>query len=453
MLTSCSGSGSKTQAVLTGRVVYPDDANYPAAKQLWDGLFITFPLAIVFAQQAQDVINAITWCRQNNVEFRARSGRHSLEGWSSLNGGIVIDVSEMKNIVINRSAMTATLQTGYNQGEIVAALGQQNLTLPLGSEGDVGVAGVTLGGGFGYLTRQFGVTCDNLLAVDIVVPSSSGSAKLIHADANNHADLLWACRGGGGGNFGIATAFTFRLHEINNVIHFKLDWDFASVPAVINAWQSWFPFVDARLGSTLVVLPKSVEVEGYFNGPEVELRHLLAPLLAINSPNQLIEQVNYAEKYAKNNAGPRQLNNWKFSSSWVYQPLSAHAIAIIMQYMSSDIAAQIPGANYWCLGWGGATRKVPSGGAAFYHRNPLYYAEPGAGWNDNSKTPEFLIWVENFSVAMRPFVEGGYVNVPDASFVNWGELYYGINYARLREIKSMYDPENIFNFPQSIPLA
>lgn len=455
MLTSCSSSDSDKPAPLTGRIVYPEDTEYPAAKQAWDRLFVTFPLAIIFAQQPQDVINAITWCRQNGVEFRARCGRHSLEGWSSLNGGIVIDVSEMKNIVIDPLAKTAILQTGFNQGEIVSALGQHNLTIPLGSEGTVGVAGVTLGGGIGYLSRQFGITCDSLIAVDIVVPSGKDGAMLVRADENQHSDLFWACRGGGGGNFGIATAFTFQLSEITNVIHFVLDWNFASAHAVINAWQNWFPSVDRRLGSTLVVLSKStnvVEVEGYFIGSQAELMTLLAPLLAIGSPTQTIKQVNWAEQYAINNAGPRQFNNWKFSSSWIYQPLPSQAIDIILQYMSSDTAAKIPEANFWCLGWGGATKNEPAGGSAFYHRNALYYAEPGAGWNDGSITNETQYWLDSFAQELRPFVKGAYVNVPDASLVDWGNLYYGTNFDRLRQIKKTYDPENIFNFPQSIPL-
>ncbi len=213
---------------LTGKVVYPGDPRYDAARALWDGLFVTYPLVIVFCQNAIDVLNALTWARQNGVALRPRSGRHSLEGWSSVDGGVIIDVSAIKGVSVDPGSQTATVGAGLNQGEIIAALGQSNRTLPTGAEATVGVAGATLGGGIGFLSRSMGLSCDNLLGLDMVIPQGKKGAQLIHVDGSNYSDLLWASRGGGGGNFGIATSFTFKTFPLPTVVHFTVTWDWSN---------------------------------------------------------------------------------------------------------------------------------------------------------------------------------------------------------------------------------
>lgn len=193
---------------LTGRLVFPESPDYESARLLWARQFSKFPLAIVFCQNVQDVVNAISWCREHDVAFRARSGGHALEGWSSLDGGVVIDVSDMNRIDVDERAGVATVQTGATQGAVVDALGRMGYTIPSGGEVDPGIAGVLLGGGIGLLARSMGLACDHLLGVEMVIPSGQQGAQVITADEHNNADLLWASRGGGGGNFGIATSFT-----------------------------------------------------------------------------------------------------------------------------------------------------------------------------------------------------------------------------------------------------
>ena len=367
---------------LTGRLVFAGSPDYETARLLWDRLFVSYPLVIVFCETAEDVVNAVTWSRRNGVGLRARSGGHSLEGWSTLDGGVVVDVSSMKQVSIDAAARIATVGTGLNQGEIVAALAEHDFAIPTGAEASVGIGGVTLGGGIGFLSRSMGVTCDSLIAVDIVVPDGSDGARMIRADKDNHADLLWACRGGGGGNFGIATAYTFRLHEEPDVTHIKLDWDWSDPVGVFNAWQGWAPHADVKVGSTFVFLPKSsgvIEVECLVQATEAEAERLVQPLLSIGQPALAMKSKSHSGFFEDFNSGPRQLNNWRFTSSWLYEPLPEKAIATIVDFMGK---APAPGCNYWCLNWGGATRNVPEGGAAFFHRDPLYYAEPGAGWDD-----------------------------------------------------------------------
>jgi FAD/FMN-containing dehydrogenase len=206
---------------LTGRLVLPESPDYESARLGWARQFSRFPLVVVFYQDVQDVINALSWCRENDVAFRARSGRHALEGWSSLDGGVIIDVSDMNRIHVDESAGVATVQTGATQGAVMEALGKRGYTIPGGGEGTPGIGGVTLGGGIGLLSRSMGLACDHLVGVEMVVPSSEQGARVIQADEHDNADLLWASRGGGGGNFGIATSYTFKVVPISSVTIFE----------------------------------------------------------------------------------------------------------------------------------------------------------------------------------------------------------------------------------------
>jgi FAD/FMN-containing dehydrogenase len=157
-----------------------------------------YPEAVVFCRDTHDVVNAVRWAREEGIALRARSGRHSLDGWSSLDGGLVVDVSRMKSVTIDETAQTATVGTGLTQKETVPALGHRGFVIPTGSEGGVGLGGVVLGGGFGLLTRSLGLASDNLLAAEVVVADGSRSAKVVEATEHSNSDLLWACRGGGG---------------------------------------------------------------------------------------------------------------------------------------------------------------------------------------------------------------------------------------------------------------
>src|SRR5215210_4692729 len=166
------------ESELTGRLVFPDSPDYESARLLWARQFSTFPLVIVFCQNVQDVVNAISWCREHDVAFRARSGRHALEGWSSLDGGVVIDVSDMTQIHVDERAGVATVQTGATQGAVVDALGRIGHAIPSGGEPTPGIAGVLLGGGIGLLARSMGLACDHLVGVEMVIPSGKQGAQV-----------------------------------------------------------------------------------------------------------------------------------------------------------------------------------------------------------------------------------------------------------------------------------
>lgn len=436
---------------LTGEVVRAGDRGYEAARIGWNRLHSRYPEEIVFCRGTQDVVNAVKWAREEGIALRARSGRHSLEGWSSLDGGLVIDVSRMKSIEIDEKARTAKVGTGLTQKEIVPALGQRGFVIPTGSEGGVGLGGVVLGGGFGLLTRCLGLACDNLLAAEIVVADGSRSAKVVEADAHNNSDLLWACRGGGGGNFGIATSYTLKLHELCRVEFAVARWTgHGDLGALLRTWQRDAPFADERLTSALEVDSTAIELSAVLHGgSRQELDDELSSLMAIGRPEVIYMSDAWPTIYKDVDRAP-DLPFWKFYSQFVSRPFPDEAIDLVVRYMANTPSAA---SNFFCSSFGGAVRHAPPGGSAFPHREALFYCEPGAAWDDPALNSKALGWAADFWRALRPFGDGAYVNVPNAPASDWERDYYGSNRERLRQVKAKYDPRNVFSFEQSVPPA
>jgi FAD/FMN-containing dehydrogenase len=435
---------------LTGRLVFPDSPDYESARLLWARQFSKFPLVIVFCQNVQDVVNAISWCREHDVAFRARSGGHALEGWSSVDGGVIIDVSDMNQIHVDEHAGVATVQTGAKQGAVVEELGRMGYAIPSGGEPTPGIAGVLLGGGIGLLARSMGLACDHLLGVEMVIPSGKHGAQVIQADEHDNADLLWASRGGGGGNFGIATSFTLDIRPLSTVTIYEATWDWQYLSELLSVWQDLAPSADDRLGSVFLASSKeagTITSYGMFIGSEeARLRDLLQPMLGIGKPEVTIKAMTNLDAF-KHFASDDPPKNDKFSSVWVYDSLPSEAIETVRGFLTDAPDAE---ANIWCLSWGGAVDQIPTGDTAFFHRKARYYIEWDTPWKDSGGEKEAITWVERFRVAMGPYVEGSYVNVPDRS-INDLSTYYGDNLARLQEVKRKYDPENVFHFEQSIP--
>lgn len=447
-------------AELTGRVVRPGNTDYPTASAGYNLLFSHEPTAIVFAQDTHDVVNALAWARQNNVPLRMRSGRHCIEGWSNVDHGIVIDVSEMKSATIDMASSTATVGAGLNQLEAVTALGKAGFAAPTGTEGTVGLAGATLGGGFGLLSRIFGMASDNLLAAEVVVVSNDVGAQAVVADEQSNSDLLWALRGAGNGNFGIVTSLTYKIYPLTQTIYVTARWPgLDDLRGVFDAWQRSAPFADNRLTSQLEIHPDEILLVGVLaSGSEAEATQMLAPILSVGDPEISTANASWADTYAGFQIPiSQEAANWKFFSQFVSDPFPGGAISLVASFMSK---APTPDCNYFTNAFGGALKaSEPSGGSAFTHRNALFYAEPGAGWGtrggipatEDPLTSKCLAWVAEFNQALEPYVNGAYVNVPNAGMADWESAYWGPNVDRLRAIKAKYDPDNVFSFEQSIP--
>jgi hypothetical protein len=280
--------------------------------------------------------------------------------------------------------------------------------------------------------------------------------KIIQANQSSNEDLLWASKGGGGGNFGYNTEYTFKVHQApRTATVFNIIWPWEQLETVFRAWQQWAPFVDERLGCLLEIYSKVnglCHAEGIFLGSESELRRLLKPLLNAGTPKETtIETLAYPD--AIDFLDPdepipgRSDQSVKFSSAWVLDLWSKEPISIMKQFLEEATGTE---ANFFFINWGGALSRVPSNETAFFWRDPLFYTEWTASWENKSQKDANLASVEKVRQQLKPYVTGSYVNVPDQNIKKYGKAYYGSNYERLRKIKAKYDPENVFRFPQSI---
>lgn len=439
---------------LTGRIIFKGDPGYKEAIKNWNPYVDTLPYVFVFAQNELDVSNAIIWARENNVPLRVRSGRHALDkNLSVVKGGIVIDVSDMQNVHLDKKNSTATVQTGIHVGPLVKGLAREGFMAPFGDSPTVGIGGITMGGGFGVLSRSIGLISDNLLALKTV----DAKGRILEANQYRNEDLFWASRGGGGGNFGYNTEYTFKVRRApKTTTVFNIIWPWEQLETVFRAWQRWAPFVDERLGCLLEIYSKInglCHAEGIFQGSKTELIKLLKPLTNAGTPSQIvIETLPYPD--AIDFLDPdepipgRSDQSVKFSSAWGLNLWSEKPIAIMRQFLEEATGTE---ANFFFINWGGALSRVPKHKTAFFWRRPLFYTEWTASWEKKAQQTMNLASVERVRQQMKPYVTGSYVNVPDQNIENFGEAYYGSNFERLQRVKAKYDPENLFHFPQSIP--
>ncbi|TGE36260.1 FAD-binding oxidoreductase [Desulfosporosinus fructosivorans] len=439
---------------LTGTVIYPNDPEYQQARMNWNPFTNAFPIVFVFAHQDEDVANAVKWARENNVPIRMRSGRHALaKDFSQTNGGIVIDTSQMRNVMLDKTQGIATVQAGIRVGPLVRMLAQEGVLAPFGDSSTVGIGGISTGGGITVIQRTAGLISDNILAATIV----DANGEMLRASENENPDLFWAIRGGGGGNFGIITSYTFTIRPAPfQVGIFEIIWPWEQLDRVVDVWQRWSPSVDERLGTILEIFSKAnglLRSQGIFLGPKAELEKLIMPLTDVGSPIKvLINEVTLPEaiEFWAPNEPLFDNQNTTWSSAWVEQILPTEGINSIRSFLEKAKGSE---SNFFFLNSGGAMNRVPPEDTAFFWRNTKYYMEWDASWTEEAETQKNIKLVEQTRIQLQPYITGSYVNVPDLNLKSYGQEYYGDNFARLRKVKAKYDPENIFKFIQSIPPA
>jgi FAD/FMN-containing dehydrogenase len=431
---------------LTGHVVLPSDRDYDTARLDFNQRFDVFPQAIVYCQSAPDVASAVRWARARNVPISVRSGGHSYEAFS-LGPGLVIDLGHLNGVVVDSARGIVVAQPGIRLLDFYRALSTHGVTVPGGTCAGVGLGGLTLGGGVGFLTRKWGLTSDNLLELELV--DAWGNRRRA-SDAVN-ADLFWACRGGGG-SFGIVTALTFATHPIGDVAIFELEWPFARAGAVLAAWQQLAPFWPDELTASLEInaaTTGTITSEGVWLGSEGDLRARLQPLVAAAPPGRAdiatMPYIDAAERFSAQSTLPY----FKAKSDYAGALLSAAAIDTIVRFMA---ASPTPHATVQFQAYGGAANRVAVADTAFPHRDRLFSLQYIAHWRDPRDEPACVAWIRDFYAAMRPFVSGdAYSNMCDVDLEDWPRAYYGANFARLVAVKGRYDPEDRFHFAQSIP--
>jgi len=462
---------------LSGPLVRPGDAAYTVSKRLFDPRFDSLrPAGIAYCRNPHDVATCLAFVRKFGVPVAARCGGHSYAGWSSTSG-LIIDVTRMSGV--NVSGSTATVGAGTRLVDFYNGLAAHGRAVPGGSCPTVGIAGLTLGGGVGVVSRAYGLTSDNVQSLQIV--TADGQVRTCSSSQNS--DLFWACRGGGGGNFGVVTSFTFRTYPAGEIVLFFLSWPWSQAARVISAWQSWAPHAPDALWSNLHLAAApggavpAIQVGGTFLGSlgaaSAQLEKLYAaagsppssPFMETTSwlHAMLVEAgcasltVDQCHLPTQNPAGQLARASEYAKSDYFTKPLSSHGIGTLLAGVESF--QRLAGASGASGGiafdaLGGAVNRVAPGATAFVHRDALFQAQYTTTWPAGSAAAAVTrqhAWQQSFWQSMRPYASGqAYQNYVDPALTNWRQAYYGANYARLSQVKGTYDPDRVFTFPQAV---
>jgi FAD/FMN-containing dehydrogenase len=443
-------------AQMPGRVIRPGDAGYDAARTVFYGGHDARPAAVVRVKDAREVAEAVTLARTSGLPLAVRSGGHSNAGHSTMEGGIVIDLSAMKAIGIDAKARTAWAETGVTASEFTKAAAAQDLGVGFGDAGSVGLGGLTLGGGVGYLARKHGLTIDALLAAEIV--TADGTVRAI--DDKTLPDLFWAIRGGGG-NFGVVTRLKFRLYELKGIyggllilpatadviagfvdLAGKAPEELSTIANIMPAPP--MPMVPADMHGKLVVFAMLV-----FAGDAAAGEKAVAPFRALAKPvADLVKPMTLPEVYPPEDASyhPTAVFHTQFADH-----IDRAAAAKIMEYLSASEAAMRV-AQLRVLG--GAVARVAADATAYAHRASRIMVNVAAFYDTPQNKRVRQKWVDDFAAALRQKDAGAYVNFLGAE----GEervraAYPGATFDRLQRIKRQYDPANLFRLNQNIPPA
>ncbi len=456
---------------MTGRILDPKSPGWNKARRDFCSRINydeRVPRAVVFCQNRTDIVNAIQWARENGVHFRARSGRHSYEAYSVAADGLVIDVSEIDEISVDLDSGIARIGAGVFALDLHTQLYDVGVTIPAASGASVGIAGLALGGGFGVTSRKYGLTCDNIVEVELV----TADGKVVVANDRENVDLFWACRGGGGGNFGIVTNFGFKVNPIGMVGVCNITWPWAEFVPVVDAWQHWAPSAPNTLSTFLRLAVNGViTLFGQFT-PDTpdqlpQFRSMLSAMLDAAPPSGISVQALPYSAAAAAFAGADPLNpQWMIHPHNDVQPFkSTSAIATelfpseALTMLKAKIEATPPQADWetnepsmiQMLAGGGAPGTVGIGDTAVPHRLAKFVMQYDTYWTDPADAKKSIEWIESVRTAMLPYAKGAYVNYVDSLIKDYVHEYYGQNLPRLVETKKSVDPENAFSFPQSIP--
>ena len=458
MRTQMSEVKEELKEVIKGSVLFAEDSGYEEARQIWNAMIDRRPAIIVQCADADDVAQAIGFARRNKLELSIRGGGHNIAGSSLCDHGLVIDFSKMKRIRVDATRRHAFVEPGATLADVDEATMAHGLATPVGINSTTGIAGLTLGGGFGWLTRKYGMTIDNLVAVDMITVDG----KKIRASATENGDLFWAIRGGGG-NFGVVTQFEFELFPVGpEVFAGLMVFPFSqahqilrkyrqfvnSAPEELNVWAVLrkappLPFLPENVhGKEVVVLPI------FYSGPISEAERLIAPLRDFGAAHgEHVGPQPYVQwqKAFDPLLTPGARNYWK---SHNFTELADGALDSIIEFAGK---LPSPQCEIFIGLIAGAPNRVASDAMAYGHRDAKFVLNVHGRWDDAKDDRKCIDWARSFFKASAPYASAGaYVNFMTAEESDRIASAYGTNYARLVEVKKKYDPDNVFHLNQNI---
>lgn len=441
-----------------GRVVLPDDASYDEVREIWNAMIDRRPAVIVQCANADDVSQCIKFARENGIEISIRGGGHNIAGNALCHNGMLIDLSTMKNVSVDPQKRRAYVEPGALLADFDQVAQTYGLATPVGINSTTGIAGLTLGGGFGWLTRKYGMTIDNLVSTEVI----TADGNKMRASKTENADLFWAIRGGGG-NFGIVTEFEFELHPVGpeilaGLIVFPLAQakqvltqyrKFAeSAPEELNVWTV------LRKAPPLPFLPENVHgkevivLAVFYAGDIAEGERLIEPLRHFgDSYGEHIGVQPYAAwQQAFDPLLTRGARNyWK---SHNFTELSDGVLDAIVEFVGK---LPSPHCEIFIGCIAGAPNRISADATAYYHRDAKFVLNVHGRWEEATQDAMCIAWAREFFQASAPYASAGaYVNFMTEEESDRIQSAYGSNYDRLVQLKRQYDPENIFHLNQNI---
>jgi FAD/FMN-containing dehydrogenase len=444
-----------------GEILLPSDGAYESARKIWNAMIDKRPAVIARCATTSDVVRGVNFARDNGLLLAVRGGGHNIAGNAMCDDGLVIDLSRMKAARIDPAGRRVTIEGGATLADLDAATQAHGLATPTGINSTTGIAGLTLGGGFGWLSRKYGMTVDNLESAEVV----TAAGEVVRASATERPDLFWALRGGGG-NFGVVTRFEFRLHPVGpDVLSGLIVYPISEAKSVLQQYREFLAKAPEELAVWTVLrqapplpfLPEKVHGKGIialaliYAGDPKQGEPLIEPLRKFGTP--LGEHVGVQPYVAWQQtfdplltAGAR--NYWK-----------SHNLSTLKDGLFDVVIAYIgklpsPQCEIFFGAIGGATTRPAPGSAAYPHRDAKFVMNFHGRWEDPADDKLCIGWARDFFNATAPFASGGvYVNFLSADEGDRVRSAYGPNYDRLAEVKRKYDPDNLFRMNQNIEPA
>jgi FAD/FMN-containing dehydrogenase len=443
---------------MCGEVFLPGSAGYEAARAIWNGRYDRYPALIVRADCATDVARAVLFARDHELPIAVRGGGHSLAGHSAIDGGLLIDLSAMKHLRVDPNTRTVRAEAGVLAGELNGAAQEHGLVVPVGTSSLVGIGGLTLGGGIGWLTRRRGLTLDSLLAAEMV----TANGRIIMATEDTHPELFWGLRGGGG-NFGVVTAFTYRAHPVApEVLGGSLVYGIEKAPAVLRLLREQMRQAPEELMvfAVLMTAPPAAPFPAHLQGQPVltlDLCYAGAPaegeraidaLRSFGPPDlAAVQPMSYMARQSLHDAKIKPGGRHGAGSRFL-RTLDDGAIDVLVAAIGR---ASSPMNALRIIPLGGAMGRVPADETAFPHRGAGYTVWTGISWGAGQPEEPHIAWQRGVLAALEPYASGAYVNVMGDKGEYAVRAAYGeATYRRLQALKQTYDPRNVFASNQNI---